>query len=100
MHKDIFNGSLQVTTAKDPARFYRIKLIPHLIKLPLLILSSSVSHEKSLSPISLVVIIAIVTDLDITGDIISLMAFSRAFETILVKSISSVIYYCKDFISI
>ena len=72
LQRCIFKGSLQVTNAKLPAKFCKIRLIP------LLILFSSYSELKSLRPISLVVIIAMVTDLEIIGDIISFIAFSKA----------------------
>jgi hypothetical protein len=61
-----------VTKAKDPAKFCKIKLIPRFI------VDSSDSVAKSFKPISRVVIIAIVTEREITGDIISFIADSRA----------------------
>ncbi len=56
---------------------------------------SSDSKAKSFNAISLVVIRAIVTDLDITGVIISLIAFSRAWATINFILKSGVKYYPK-----
>jgi len=64
-----------------------------------LILSSSCSQEKSFSPISRVVIMAIVTEREMTGEMISLIALSSACATILVRSMSSVRYCCRLFMS-
>jgi len=67
-----FKGSLHVTNANEPLKFYTIKCVPRSN------FFSSGSKQKSLRANSLVVINAIVTDRVITGGIISDIALSIA----------------------
>ena len=82
MVNDIFKGSLQVTSANEPARFYTIK------SAALWIFWVSLSNAKSFSTNSLVVINAIVTDLSTTGGKISTIDESTALLTIVLSLFS------------
>lgn len=72
---DIFRGSLHVTKARLPARFYTIRSAARMILL------KSGSNAKSLRTNSLVVMRAMVTDLSTTGGRISTIDESTAFPT-------------------
>ena len=72
---DILSGSLQVTRASEPARFWTIR------SAALRILSGSPSKAKSFTTNSRVVIRAMVTDLSTTGGSISTIDESTAPPT-------------------
>jgi hypothetical protein len=78
----ILRGSRHVTSANEPLKFYTIRCVP------LSNFFSSGSRQKSFKASSFVVIKAIVTDLVITGGIISVMALSRDVAMSYLRGIS------------